>query len=197
MAGLSTALLAALVAPATSFADDPRSHFGKGKQYIGASAGIGIGFSMGFMGDGDGKDVEFFDLRPRYGVGLTDIVGEGRWYRGSLDFMLEGEFLFGFDGGTFFAITPLIRYHFLSYESVVPFVELGSGFGNLDFDLSDQADGFAFNPQLGGGFHYFVGDQISLDSAIRWHHLSNAHINTPNNSINDWNFIAGFTYYLD
>jgi opacity protein-like surface antigen len=197
LAGLGIALLALLVAPAASFAEDHRSHFGKGKQYIGLSTGVGIGFSMGFMGDGDGKDVEFFDLRPRYGVGLTDVLGEGHWYRGNLDIMLEGEFLFEFSGGTFLAFTPVFRYNFLSYERVVPFVELGSGFGDLDFDLDDQADGFNFSPQFGGGFHYFVGDQFSFDSAVRWHHLSNASINSPNNSINDWNFSVGFTYYLD
>lgn len=193
VAGLGFALLA----PSVAFAQDHRSHFGKGKQYVGVSTGVGIGFSMGFMGDGDGKDVEYFDLRPRYGVGVTDVVGDGSWYRGNLDFMLEGEFLFNFDGGTFTALTTMFRYNFLSSETVVPFFELGSGFGNLDFDLNDQSDGFNFSPQLGGGLHYFVSDRVSVDGAARWHHISNAGTKHPNNSINDWNLTLGFTYYLN
>jgi opacity protein-like surface antigen len=187
----------AVLAQDDARADDYRDLFGKGKQYVGLSLGSGVGFSMGFMGDGDGKDVNFFDLRPRYGVGVTNVLGEGHWYRGDIDFMLEGEFLFEFDGGTYQGLALMFRYNFLREGRLIPFVELGSGMGNLDFDLDDQSDGFNLTPQLGIGFHYFVAERVSLNGATRWHHISNGGTKHPNNSINDFTFTVGATYFLE
>lgn len=190
-------LVAVVLAQGEAMADDYRDLFGRGEQYIGLSLGAGVAFSMGFMGDGDGRNADFFDLRPRYGVGVTDVLGEDSWYRGNLDFMLEGEFLFDFDGGTYQGAALMFRYNFLREGRLIPFVEAGSGMGNLDFGLNDQDDGFSFTPQGGVGFHYFVGERISLDSAVRFHHVSNAGTHHPNNSINDIKFTAGFSYFLD
>ena len=198
--GLSLVVLLAAAltaAPNSSAEDDYGERFGKGKRHIGLSLGAGTGFSMGFIGDGDGRNVDFFDLRPRFGRGVTDELAADKWYRGNLDFLVEGEFLFEFDHGTYQGAAFLFRYNFLNGSRFIPFVEAGSGIGNLDFDLRDQDDGVSFSPQGGVGFHYFVGERVSLNAAVRYHHISNAATHQPNNSINDFTFSAGFSYFLD
>jgi hypothetical protein len=196
--GLAVFLCAALSTATNASADgDYRERFGKGKKHVGLSLGAGTGFSMGFQGDGDGRNVNFFDLRPRFGVGISEDKGVDKWYLGNWDILLEGEFLFEFDHGTYQGVALLFRYNFLSGSRFFPFFDFGSGIGNLDFDLDDQADGFSFSPQFGPGFHYFVGERMSLNSAVRYHHISNAGTHKPNNSINDITFTLGFTYFLD
>ena len=192
-------VLAASLTPALAAVadDDYRERFGKGKRHIGLSLGAGTGFSLGFAGDGDGRNVDFFDLRPRLGAGISDDFGECEWYLGNFDFLVEGEFLFEFNGGSYQGVALLFRYNFLNGSRFFPFVEGGSGIGRLDFDLDDQDDGFSFSPQGGAGFHYFVAERISLDGAVRYHHISNAGIRKPNNSINDFTFTTGFSYFLD
>jgi opacity protein-like surface antigen len=196
--GLAVFLCASLSAATNASADDDyRERFGKGKKHVGLSLGAGTGFSMGFQGDGDGRNVNFFDLRPRFGVGISEDKGVDKWYLGNWDILLEGEFLFEFDHGTYQGVALLFRYNFLSGSRFFPFFDFGSGIGNLDFDLDDQDDGFSFSPQFGPGFHYFVGERVSLDSAVRYHHISNAGTHKPNNSINDITFTVGFSYFLD
>lgn len=192
-------LLAAALTPVlTAGADDgPSERFGKGKRHVGLSLGGGTGFSLGFAGDGDGRHVDFFDLRPRFGVGIANQLGADEWYQGNFDLLLEGEFLFDFDGGTYQGVALLFRYNFLNGSRFFPFIEGGSGIGNLDFDLDDQDDGVSFSPQGGVGFHYFVGERLSLGAAARYHHISNAGTHHPNNSINDFTFSASLSYFLD
>jgi hypothetical protein len=196
--GLAILLGASLsAAPDSSADDDYRARFGKGKRHVGLSLGAGTGFSMGFSGDGDGRNVDFFELRPRFGVGVSDELGADEWYLGNVDLLVEGEFLFEFDHGTYQGVALLFRYNFLNGSRFFPFIEGGSGIGNLDFDLVDQDDGVSFSPQGGVGFHYFVGERLSLNAAARYHHISNAGTHMPNNSINDFTFSAGFSYFLD
>ena len=192
-------LLAASLTPALAVvADDGhRERFGKGKRHVGLSLGAGTGFSLGFAGDGDGRNVDFFDLRPRFALGISDDLGADEWYLGNFDLLLEGEFLFEFDGGSYQGVALLFRYNFLNGSRFFPFIEGGSGIGNLDFDLDDQDDGVSFSPQGGVGFHYFVGERLSLGAAARYHHISNAGTHHPNNSINDFTFTASLSYFLD
>ncbi len=191
---LSASLTAALDSSAD---DDFRERFGKGKRHVGISLGVGTGFSLGFAGDGDGRNVDFFELRPRLGRGISDEMGTDRWYQGNFDFLVEGEFLFEFDHGTYQGGALLFRYNFLNGNRFFPFIEGGCGIGGLDFDLDDQDDGVSLSPQFGVGFHYFVGKRVSLNAAARYFHISNAGTHSPNNSINTVTFSAGFSYFLD
>ncbi|MEE9397934.1 MAG: hypothetical protein V3V31_13065, partial [Methylococcales bacterium] len=82
---------------ATVSAEDyPRDAFGEGKRYASFQVGYGEGLSFGFMGQGDGRTVEYLATFPSFGVGISDIVADDSWFRGNVDVVLEGEFITGF-----------------------------------------------------------------------------------------------------
>ncbi len=197
----SLALLAAVcVVAATAGADESgRARFGRGKRHLGFAAGYGMGFSLGFTGDGDTRDIGFLALLPRWQVGLSDHAWEESWYGGNLDLLFEPAVLVGFEprGGVFAGGTALFRYNFLGARRLVPYVEGGGGMGYLDFDLRDQRDGFAFLLQAGAGAQLFVRPGMSVDLAWRFQHISNAGTSRPNNGLNASLPLLGVTLHLD
>jgi len=173
--------------------------FGDGKIYAGLQGGWGKAFSLGIAGEGDGRHVEYAAILPQLGIGLSDAVANDSWYRGNLDAVFQGEFLVGYqpNSGYSAGLSLLLRYNFLSSKQWVPYVEIGGGIGVLDFDLKDQTDGLIFYPQAGLGMHYFATDNLSLDLGWRFHHMSNANSELPNNSINASLVLFGFSWYFD
>ena len=61
--------------------DSPRNRFGKGKKYVSLISGYGDGFSIGFVGDQDGRKVELLAIFPSIGFGLSGIKAINKWYR--------------------------------------------------------------------------------------------------------------------
>ncbi len=182
-----------------SYAENSTDNFGKGQVYAGLQGGWGKAFSLGIAGNGDGRNVEYAAILPQLGVGLSDVVGEDTWYRGNLDAVFQGEFLVGYEPNSGYSagLSLLFRYNFLSSKVWVPYVEIGGGIGTLDFDLKDQADGLVFYPQAGLGLHYFAAENLSLDLGWRFHHMSNANNEHPNNSINASLVLVGFSWFFD
>lgn len=181
-------------------ADDfNQEHFGRGKIYTSLQGGWGKAFSLGIAGQGDGKNSEYATILPQLGIGLTHIFGEDSWYRGNLDGIVEGEFMIAYEpsSGYTAGLGLLLRYNFLFSKQWVPYLEIGGGVGVLDFDLQDQADGLIFYPQAGLGVHYFLTKNMSVDLGWRFHHMSNANTEYPNNSINASLLLLGFSWYFD
>ncbi len=182
-----------------AYAENSLDNFGYGKMYVGLQGGWGKAFSLGIAGQGDGRNVEYAAILPQVGIGLSNVVGDNTWYRGNLDAVFQGEFLIGYqpDSGYSAGLSFLLRYNFLASREWVPYVEIGGGVGTLDFDLKDQADGLIFYPQAGLGLHYFATDNLSLDLGWRFHHMSNANTEHPNNSINASLLLVGFSWFFD
>ena len=161
--------------------------------------GYGEGFSPGFTAQGDGRKVRYLYVFPGFGVGISDVKGENKWYRGNFDLLAGGVFIRNFEPSNGFSagVNFLVRYNFLMWQRYVPFVEAGAGIGYLDFDLEDQEDGLIFYPQAGVGLHYFLINSLSADISLSLHHMSNAGTNMPNDGINSGLVLLGLTYYLD
>ena len=178
----------------------PARLFRLGTQEIGIAAGYG--FALRFVGEtGDDeelRDVQYFYVAPRWGIGISDPMGGDAWYRGNVELLAEGAFLLnlepkdGFAGG----ITVMLRYNFLPAGVFIPFVEAGAGILSLDFDLMNRSDGLNFTAQAGFGFHYFVADRTAFTGEWRYHHISNAAIERPNLGINSSLFLIGLTIFL-
>lgn len=176
----------------------PARLFESGKQEIALAVGYAISLPLGGR-TSEIEDTQYVFLAPRWGIGITDPLGEeGAFYRGNFELLGEGQFLFeteprsGFAGG--FAI--LFRYNFLPHGRFIPFVEAGAGVLGLDFDVDGQRDGFNFSPQAGLGFHYFVSERTALTGEWRWFHISNADTRDPNFGIDSSLFIIGASFFL-
>ena len=186
--------------PAVADQQSSTEHFGYGKIYSGLQGGWGKAFALGNVaGDGDGRKAEYVAILPQLGIGLTNVVGHNSWFKGNLDAVFQGEFLAAYEPNSGYSagLSLLLRYNFLYSDQWVPYLEIGGGVGVLDFDLRDQADGLVFYPQAGLGLHYFFTDNMSADLGWRFHHMSNANTELPNNSINASLLLFGFSWYFD
>jgi hypothetical protein len=181
---------------------DIRNLFHRGSMQAGLLVGYGVGFRAGSKENRRTSrelgDVRIVEVIPRFGVGVTDPVGGDAWYRGNVEILLEGALLFntepkfGFAGG----VGSTLRYNFLPWRRVVPFVDANFGVLGLDFDLSRQSDGFNFNVGAGSGLHWLVGERTTIMTEVRWQHISNMNTQLPNDGINDVLFLVGFTRFF-
>jgi opacity protein-like surface antigen len=184
------------LAPGPAGAEGGDDVFRRGRQELGLALGHGLGLDFGAEGSGD---FEALAALPRWGVALTDPLGEGAWYRGGLSLLVEGAFLWATqpDEAAGGGATLVLRYHFLRGGRLIPFVEAGAGMLGTDFDVPGQHDGFNFTLQAGAGAHVPLSSRVALTGEWRFHHISNAQLNEPNGGINDNLLLLGVTYFLD
>jgi hypothetical protein len=199
---LAPLLAAAALAPAAaraapSVATDPETRIARGAQEWSLAVGQGTGFELLGSAGSDLEDVELAALVPRWGIGLSDPVGDGAWWRGNLELLVEGAFLYAYEpkGGFAWGGTLALRWNLFAFDRIVPFVELGAGIVDLEFDLDHQADGISFTPQGGVGFHYWVSRRTALTGEWRFHHISNADLRHHNDGINDSLFLVGVSFF--
>lgn len=197
----------ALVLAAPLHAQEREEHrdgaFRKGSQHLGLVGGYGNGLQVRSESTSTLGKTEMVALFPSWGVGLTDPLAAERWYGGNLEVLVEGTVLFenvprdGFAAGG----GLLFRYNFLRAERLVPFVEVGAGALDLDFDLDEgsegQAGGFNFTLQAGLGAHWLLHERVALTGEWRFHHISNADLREPNDGIDSSVVLLGLTYFLD
>jgi len=193
------------LAPPAAAQDDAsagRPRFTRGAMQIALLGGYGYGFRFGSEEDRD-KSAELGDVRiwqaiPRFGISATDPLFGDSWLRGNVEFLFEGAFLWNTEPRSGFAAGAgsTLRYNFLRWERVVPYLDANFGVVNLDFDLERQSDGFNLNVGFGTGAHWFVSDRTAISTEVRWQHISNMNIETPNDGINDVLFLLGVSYFL-
>jgi hypothetical protein len=176
--------------------------FHKGARHIGISVGYGVGFRMGPKADRESSrelaGVRLLEVIPRYAIGMSDRLGGDAWYAGSFATVFEGAFFHNTaqNGGYGAGLGATLRYHFLSHERVVPFVDANFGMITLGLDLERQSDGFNFNVGFGGGAHWFVKDGLAITTELRWQHISNADTKQPNDGINAGLFLVGVSWFF-
>jgi lipid A 3-O-deacylase len=171
--------------------------FRSGQQSVGIIAGHRLALPIGGSSGSNIQELRFLYLAPRWGIGLSDPMGGNSWYRGNVELLIEGTFLYCFEpkNGIAGGITPLIRYIFLADERVIPFAQLGAGILALDFNLRRQADGFNFTPQAGLGIQYIVSERAAFTGEWRYLHISNAGIHERNAGINSSLVLLGVTLF--
>ncbi|MEA3412378.1 MAG: acyloxyacyl hydrolase [Pseudomonadota bacterium] len=141
--------------------------------------------------------VRLWEIVPRLGISATDPLFGDSWYRGNVEFLYEGAFIWNTEPNSGFAAGAgtTLRYNFLKHERVVPFLDANFGIVNLDFDLDLQSDGFNFNVGFGTGAHWFVSRDTAISTEVRWQHISNKNTQFPNNGINAALFLLGVSYF--
>ena len=81
-------------------------------------------------------------------------------------------------------ILALYYLRSLTTNVLRPYVEGGIGIIYTDFQVKGQGLRFNFNPQMGIGTEFKTSSNVTLFSALRLHHISNAGLHHENRGIN-------------
>lgn len=90
----------------------------------------------------------------------------------------------------------LFRYSYPLTRKFYPYIEVGSGLYYMSLSTYEQSTQFNFIDQGGGGFSYFLRDDLALNAGYRFRHVSNCSIKQPNNGINANVYLVGMSYYF-
>ena len=168
--------------------------FVSGREEVGFSLGAGPGYAI--LGSQVAHDMAFATLR--YGKVMTDVLEEGSWRAGNLEFIAEV-----FAGGQWYpdndyivGAIPLLRYNFTTGSRVVPFFDAGAGVTLTDIGEPDLGGIFQFNLQAGIGTHIFLNQNTALTLQCRFIHLSNAGLRIPNGGADATVFSAGVSWFF-
>jgi hypothetical protein len=157
---------------------------------------LGYGEQVEVFGGAE-EDREFLFFTPRWGIVLTEPLGEGFW-RGGLEFLTEPSAIITADTPRILSggIAALLKYNFYTGTRLMPFLEGGAGLMVSTDRLQGQGSSFNFTPQVGAGFHYFFTREWAFTSAYRFWHLSNARTASPNAGVNVHSFLVGLAYFF-
>jgi opacity protein-like surface antigen len=193
-----SALLAAAALPARAGAEES-PFFLLGPQQVGLAVGYGHGIEATGSGRLEGHEVRELIVRPHWQIELTRPPEEPAWLGGTLAFRLEATILANFQPrtGVGAGVGMLLRYNFLRWQPLEPYLQAGAGVMDLAFGLADQADGLAFTPEGGAGLCYPISPNVSMDAGVRFHHISNANTELPNGGIDSIQFMLGLAYHFD
>jgi len=174
--------------PANSLED------GRGTWDLGAFLGGGTGA-------GKSSNTQFLFAGGRAGRVLTPDVGR-TFLRGNFEYAVEVMpvyTVFTPTGAVYGAsIKPIIlRWNFTSNRRVIPYFHFAGG---VLFTTSDvpppNTSSVNFTPQLGGGIHWFVRPERSIDFGVDLVHHSNASLGDHNPGYNASIFFSvGYSWY--
>lgn len=173
--------------------------FRKGQQEVGVL--VGYGFEIDASGSSKPdmvKSLEFTLVRPRWGLFLTDRIGQGL-LEGHLELLVEPAFLLSTTPTrrTGFELSVLFRYHFATGSRWVPFLSLGTGIIEENFEVPGRPSaGFNFTPQGGPGVSYFLDRNVAVSLEWRLYHVSNANTDTPNVGLNISFLLLGLSVFF-
>jgi lipid A 3-O-deacylase len=161
---------------------------------------IGIWGGGGFSVPGGTKDTHALNLGVRLGKVLT---------RDHLGSFLRGNFEWSADVMPLYyiwqpapaqnaygaAFNPVnLKWNFTNSAHTVPYLELGGGvlFSNHVVPLNTSHVNFLTHAAL--GFQFFNNDRRAFTAAVRYEHISNAGLTSPNPGINTVQFQLGFNW---
>ncbi len=140
-------------------------------------------------------DVSVFNAGARYGWRLFS-TGSGA-LRGNLEYAVEAVpiFIVAQPGDNAFGaeVTPFdFKYNFTAPHQITPFLELGGGVLFTNNDVPFGTSRVNFTPQGGIGMHVpMANSSHHLTLALKYFHISNAGLATPNPGINTIQFRLG------
>jgi lipid A 3-O-deacylase len=178
------ALIAALLFPGVLLADE------KAKQYVPDRFGVGLTAGNTY------SPVNNITFLLATGFALFDYEKiSGHKAPEALRFKVEGAI--GSTtrpdqklmvSGSIFALYYL---KVLAFKSFQPYVEGGIGIIYTDFQVEGQGVRVNFNPQVGVGTEFRVGEDTTMFASLRLHHISNAGLNSDNTGVNSVVLTAG------
>jgi hypothetical protein len=174
------------------------------------NSGIGDGFRKGTkvlgVSAGATYDLRFGNYEPHnfglisvyYGRMIGDVKGNGKWYRGNWEHVMElyGGAEMNDQNRGIGGLTTHIRYNFATGTRFIPYVDIGFGGCLTEIREPDLGAAFQFNEQGLIGANYFVQDNISINFNIQMLHISSAGLSEPNNGINPAGCFLGVNWFF-
>src|SRR5262245_60327172 len=159
---------------------DSETVFERGTWVLGLEAGAG----SQVLGRDDRSNVAFVNLTPRLSILPFDPFGPD-WLRGNVELGLEGWLQhFTHPSRTMAAGFKLAaRHHVLRWKRWVPYVEATAGMGGTSLNVREIDSNFTFVLEGGAGIAYVVERQ-AVSVGVRFFHVSNGDLATPNTGVN-------------
>ncbi|MCI0604529.1 acyloxyacyl hydrolase [bacterium] len=165
----------------------------KGSWNVGVWTGGGSGVS------GTTADTQLWLTGARIGKVLTGDLGKGI-FRGRLEYAVEAiPAFFVFQDSTVygFDVTPIIlKWNFTSaHNRWIPYFEAGAGMLLTSEDVPEKTFPFNFTPQAGFGFHIMTGQRQAFTLTLKYMHISNGGLDSPNPGINSVQMFVGYHWF--
>ncbi len=152
--------------------------FCAGTQVMGLTSGAAYGQLM--FGSNERHHLALISVS--YSQIIGGVKGLDKWYQCNWELRAE---LFGgaqFNSATLalIGLTPHLRYNFATGTHFVPYIDAGAGVSLTEIRTPDLGGAFQFNLQAITGVNYFVKDDLSINIAMQYLHLSSSAISMPN-----------------
>ncbi|HEY2462098.1 MAG TPA: acyloxyacyl hydrolase [Candidatus Acidoferrum sp.] len=145
--------------------------------------------------NGSTSDTGVWNVGARYGWILTDPVGPGP-LRGRFEYAVDVVpvfWVFRRTGPAYgFGLNPFaLKWNFVEHHGLVPYVDLGGGtlFTNHTVPAGTSHVNFTTSGALG---LHFLRNKYNWSAEVRFMHISNAGLVSPNPGINTLQFRIGF-----
>jgi len=162
---------------------------------------LGFWGGGGFSVPGGTKDTHTINAGIRLGKVLTGDHG-GSFVRGNFEWSADLMPLYYIwqpapaQNAYGAAFNPVnLKWNFTSATSAVPYLELGGGvlFTNHAVPLNTSHVNFLTHAAL--GFQFFNNERRAFTAAVRYEHISNAGLTTPNPGVNTVQFTLGLNWF--
>ncbi len=160
---------------------------------------IGIWLGGGVSVSGGTKDTQAIDAGLRLGKVLTGdhlggiLRGNFEWAADFLPVYYVKQPLKNAYGA---GLNPLnLKWNFTSANRVVPYLELGGGvlFTNTEVPALTSTTNFLTHATFGA--HFFTSGKGAFTANVRYEHISNAGLATPNPGVNTVQFAIGYNWF--
>jgi hypothetical protein len=162
---------------------------------------LGFWAGGGFSVPGGTKDTHTINAGIRLGKVLTGDHG-GSFVRGNFEWSADLMPLYyiwqpaSAQNAYGAAFNPVnLKWNFASSAKAVPYLELGGGvlFTNHAVPLNTSHVNFLTHAAL--GFQFFNNERRAFTAAVRYEHISNAGLTTPNPGVNTVQFTLGLNWF--
>ncbi len=93
------------------------------------------------------------------------------------------------------ALNPVILKWNFSGRSIAPYVEFGGGVLLSSGDIPPGTSSVNFTPQAAAGLQFFRRESRAVVAAVKYVHISNAGLSTPNPGINTLQVTVGYSWF--
>ena len=156
----------------------------------------GYGITHRYFGD-TRTQVQTWTAIARYGWFLSEEIGQGEWYQGRHELLLELPYHMAVDHDARSMVGGYVlgSWKFTGLEGIAPYLFAGGGILFVDLGLPSMGSKLDFSYQGGIGVQYFIRPETALMAEYRYHHISNAGTASPNEPLNSSIFLIGVSFF--